>query len=119
MLYDLGLVDEGDHPHFVLAQERVGFPDFLDERAPFLGRNPAGFEVGDVDDLACGVSAPAFGLSPLYPLAPHLVAVPPVVADELEAFVRDVLGDAGDKVAWAQHLEIVPDLRVHPRAVNV
>ena len=38
-LDDVGIVDEGDDPHFVLAartQERVGFPDFLDEFAPLL-----------------------------------------------------------------------------------
>lgn len=54
---DLDLVDEGDDPHFILtvrAQQRIGFPDFLDEFAPLFGRNPAGVERGDVDDFALG-----------------------------------------------------------------
>jgi len=76
---DGGLVDEGDDAHllaqgatpsglsfgqaisatlrFVLAaraQEWVGFPDFLDEFAPLFGRNPAGLERGNVDNIALG-----------------------------------------------------------------
>ena len=40
-----------------------------------------------------------------FALAPHLVRVPTIVPDELEAFVRDVLGDGGDEVAGIEHLE--------------
>ena len=37
---------------------------------------------------------------------------------ELESFVRDVRGDAGDEVAGAKHFKIALDLGVHPRAVT-
>jgi len=99
------------------AQERVGFPDFLDEFAPLLGRDPAGLERGHINDLALG-RGHGFGVRLFEAQATHLVGVPAVVADELEAFVRDVLGDAGDEVARVEHLKIALDLRVHPRAVN-
>gem|GEM_PF-2329491 len=82
-----------------------------------LGRDPAGFERGNVDDITLG-HGHGFGVRLFEPLATHLVGVPAVVADELEAFVRDVLGDAGDEVARAEHFKIALDLRVHPRAVN-
>ena len=36
---------------------RVDFPDFLDEFEQLFGRNPAGLERGNVDDLA--LAAPA------------------------------------------------------------
>jgi len=113
-------VDEGHNSHFVLAvgaDQRVGFPDFLDELAPLFGRNPAGLERGNVDDIALG-RIHDFGIRLLEPLAAHLVGIPSVIAHELEAFVRDVLGDAGDEVARAEHFKIALDLRVHPRAVN-
>jgi hypothetical protein len=50
-LDDLGLVDEANHSHLVLAvwaQERIGFPNFLEEFAPLFGRNPAGLERGNL-----------------------------------------------------------------------
>ena len=117
---DGGFVDEGDDAHLVLAaraKERVGFPDFLDEFAPLFGRNPAGLERGDVVVIALG-RIHDFGLRLLEPLAAHLVGIPSVIAHELKAFVRDVLGDAGDEVARAEHFKIALDLRVHPGAVN-
>ena len=80
-------------------------------------RVQAGLERGDVDDIALG-RIHDFGLGLLEPLAAHLVGIPSVIAPELKAFVRDVLGDAGDEVARAEHFKIVLDLRVHPRAVN-
>jgi len=107
-LDDVGLVHEGDDPHLMLAmgaQERVGFPDFLDEFAPLLGRDPAELERGHIDDLALG-RGHGFGVRLFEAQATHLVGVPAVVADELEAFVRDVLGDAGDEVARAEHFKI-------------
>jgi hypothetical protein len=66
-----------------------GFPDFLDEFAPLLGRDLAGLERGDVDDLAIG-RGPGFEVSPLEPLAAHFIGTSPVIAHELEALARDV-----------------------------
>ena len=42
-----------------------------------------------------------------------LFASAPVVAQELEIVVRNVLGNRGDKVARGEELEVVPDLLVH------
>ena len=95
------LVDEGDNAHFARAdraEKRIGFPHLLDEFAPLGRGDSAGPLLGDVNDL-CGLLR-GFGLfgGPLTALAAHLVAVPPVVAEELEPLVRDVLGDSGDKI---------------------
>ena len=95
----------------------VGFPDFLDEFAPLLGRDPAELERGNGDDLVLG-RGHGFGVCLVEVLAAQLVRVPAVVADELKAFIRDVLGDAGDEVGRAEHFKIALDLRVHPRAGN-
>ena len=81
---------------------------------PFCG---SGLARGDVDDIALG-RGPGFGIRLLEPLSAHLIGIPVVVAHELEAFVRDVLGDAGDEVARAEPFKIALDLRVHPGAVN-
>jgi hypothetical protein len=37
---------------------------------------------------------------------PHLVGVPPIIPDKLEAFVRDVRGDRRDKLAGGEDLEV-------------
>ena len=58
------------------------------------------------------------GIRLLDALAAHLIGIPSVIAHELEAFVRDVLGYAGDEVVVAKHFKIELDLGVHPRAVN-
>ncbi len=67
---------------------------------------------GYVDDLYCVAGGGLFK-SLFVALAAHLVAVPPVVADKLEAFIGDVLGDGGDEITRAEDLEISLDLRVH------
>jgi hypothetical protein len=41
------------------------------------------------------------GIRLLEPLAAHLIGIPSVIAQELKAFVWDVLGDVGDEVAGA------------------
>ena len=69
---------------------RLGLPDLLDEFAPLFGRNPAGLERRDVDDLAL-VNVNGFGIRLLEPLPAHLVGIPCVIAHELEAFVWNVL----------------------------
>jgi len=117
---DRSLVDEGHDSHLLVAvgaQERVGFPDFLDEFAPPLGGNWAGLVCGDVHDLTFG-HLHGSGIRLLEPLAAHLIGIPSIIAHELEAFVRDGLDDAGDEVVGAKHLKIALDLGVHPRAVN-
>ena len=48
-------LESGLHRLFLVAlraEQWVGFPDFLDEFAPLFGRDPAGLERGNVDDLA-------------------------------------------------------------------
>jgi len=57
-------------------------------------------------------------LGQVEPQAAHLIGIPSVIEHELETFVRDVLGDAGDEVAGVKHFKIALDLGVHPRAVN-
>jgi len=76
-----------------------------------------GLYAEDVDDLAFG-HGHGSGIRLPEPLAAQLIGIPSVIANELEAFVRDVLGDAGDEVAGAKHFKIALDLGVHPRAVN-
>ncbi len=100
------------------ASERVRFPDLLDELAPLGRRDAAGLVFGDVEDLdslarGLGLLGGAF-----VALAAHLVAVPAVVADKLEALIRDVLGNGSDEVAGREHLEVALNLRVHAGAVD-
>ena len=73
-------------------------------------------DVNDLDHLTDGDLD--FFHRPLFPLPAHLVAVPTIVTDELEAFVGDVLGDGGDEVAGAEDLEVAVDLLVHAGAVD-
>ena len=42
---------------------------------------------------------------PLLSLPAHLVGVPPVVTDQLEVLVGDMLGDGGDEVGGAEDFE--------------
>ncbi len=51
-------------------------------------------------------------------LAAHLVGIPAVIADKLEAFVRDVLGDGGDELARGEDLEVALDLGVQAGMVD-
>lgn len=48
------------------------------------------------------------------PLTAHLVAVPAIIPDELEALVRDVLSDSGYEVARGEDFEVPSDLRIQP-----
>ena len=66
-----------------------------------------------MDDLAIG-RVHGSVIPPLEPLATHLIGIPSVIAHELEPFVQDVLGDAGDEVAGAKHFKIWLDLGVYP-----
>ena len=45
-------------------------------------------------------------------LAAHLITVPPVIPDQLEALVGDVLDDGGDEITGAEHLKITVCSRV-------
>jgi hypothetical protein len=51
-------------------------------------------------------------------LAAHLVAVPAVIPDELEALVRDVLGDGRYEVARTEDLEVALNLGVETGTVD-
>ena len=53
--------------------------------------------LGDIDDRRGVAGGLGHGGRLLTSLAAHLVGVPAVVADELEALVGDVLGDGGDE----------------------
>jgi hypothetical protein len=50
--------------------------------------------------------------------AAHLVAIPAVVADHLDALVRDMLGDGGQEVGGGEDLEVTVDLGIEPGAVD-
>jgi hypothetical protein len=50
--------------------------------------------------------------------APHLVAVPAIVADHLGALVRDMLRDRGQEVGGGEDLEVPVDLGVESGAVD-
>jgi len=104
----LTVVDKRDDAHFagaVRTQQGVGFPYLLDEFAPLGRRNPPRLVLGDVNDLHRVICGSSLLRGAFVALAPHLVRVPTIVPDELEAFVRDVLGDGGDEVAGIEHLE--------------
>ena len=117
----VALVDERNDAHLFLAlrtQERVGFPDLLDEFAPFRGRDAARLVFGDID----GLNGPARGGGlfggVFVPLAAHLVRIPSVVPDELKTLIRDVLGDGRYEVARTEDLEVALDLRVEAGTVD-
>ena len=92
-------VDQRNNPHLLLAfraEERIGFPNLLDELAPFLGRNAAGLVFGNVyhrRGLAVGLDC---GSRLLVPLAAHLIRVPPIIPDELVTAVEELVYDLGD-----------------------
>jgi len=71
--------------------------------------------IDDLDGLACG-----FGLfgGTHVTLAAHLVRIPTVVADKLEALVRDMLGYRRYEVAGGKDLEVAMDLLIHAGAVD-
>ena len=73
---------------------------------------------GNVDDLHDLTRCRGLFGGTLVALAAHLVRIPPVVTDKLEALVRDVLGDGGDEVAWRENLEVALYLRVELGAVD-
>ena len=85
---------------------------------PLSRGDTARFVFGDIDDLHG--PARGFGLfdGTFVALAAHLVGVPAIVAGELEALVRDVLGDGGDEVARTEDLEVALNLRVEAGAVD-
>lgn len=51
-------------------------------------------------------------------LAAHLVGVPPVIPDHLRTFIRNVLGDSGEKIRRREDLEVPVNFRVQTGAVN-
>jgi len=95
LLDHVPFVNEGHDPHFPLAvgaDEGIGFPYFLDEVPPFLGRDAAGLVFGHVDDLPRRASlhalfhlpGPVLLLGAFLSLATHIIGIPTVVAHELK-----------------------------------
>jgi hypothetical protein len=89
------VIDQGDNPHLPRTsrtQERIGFPHFLDEFAPF-GRWDAPWSILRNVDHLDALAGGGLGIlgRPLAPLSAHLVGVPPVVSDKLKTLVGDVL----------------------------
>lgn len=73
---------------------------------------------GYVDDLngterGCGIFSCVF-----VALAAHLVRVPSIIPDKLEALIRDVLGDGRYEVARTEDLEVALNLGVHAGVVD-
>jgi len=99
-------------PRAARAQERIGFPDLLNEPAPLGRGDTAGLVFGDVDDLNGLTRGRSLLGGTLHALATHLVGVPAVVADKLEALVRNMLRDGRDEVAGGEDLEVALSLRV-------
>jgi hypothetical protein len=63
-------------------------------------------------------SLPDGSPSLLAALAAHLIGVPAVVADKLEAFFGNMLSDGGDKVAGGEDFKVAADLGMHAGAVD-
>ena len=117
----LPAVDERHDTHLAGAlrtEQRIGFPDLLDELASFGRRDAARVVFGNVNDLHGLAGDRSLLHGTLVPLPPHLVGVPAVVADKLEALVGDVLGDLRDEVAGTEELEVALNLRVETGAVD-
>ena len=51
-------------------------------------------------------------------LPAHLVGVPPVIPDHLRTFIRNVLGDSGEKIRRSEDLEVPVNFRVQTGAVH-
>ena len=117
----VALVDEAHDTHLFLAlraEERIGFPYLLNEFAPLCRRDAPRLVFGNVNHrhgLTGGLDRSG-GL--FAPLAAHLVGIPAIIPDKLEALVRYVLGDGGDEVARGEDVEIALDLGVQPGMVD-
>ena len=99
--HDFPLVNDRNHPHGVLtlgADQRVGVPDLQEDVAPFFGGEFGGRRRGAGRAQGCGGLAAVLGAKAL---AAHFVGIPAVVTDHLRAFVRDVLGDGGERRSGA------------------
>ncbi len=73
---------------------------------------------GYVDDLNGLTRGRSLFDGTFHALAAHLVRIPAVVADKLEALVRNMLRDGRDEVAGGEDLEVALSLRVHGRAAH-
>ncbi len=121
-LFDDGaVVDERNNPHLVgttRTHQRIRLPHLFDEFAPLGRGDTARFVFGDIDDLHGPARGGGLFDGVFVALAAHLVAVPAVIPDELEALVWDVLGDGGDKVARGEHFKVTLNLGVLAGAVD-
>jgi len=113
---DEGDINDGDHPHRVLANgtaKRINVPHAQNQVAPALGGELHRRWWGD----ARAADHPLRRQAALAHTA-HFVGVPAVVADHLRPFVRDVLGDSGQKVSGGEDLEIAVDFGIEPGAAD-
>jgi hypothetical protein len=96
LLHHPRVVNDGDDPHWVLANgaaERVHVPDPQDQVAPPLGR-----QLHRRWRRKSGAAENQLRCQAPLAHAAHLVAVPPVVADHLSSLVGNVLSDGGQEV---------------------
>jgi len=119
-LDDLRVVDQRHDAHLVMTlrtQQRINFPNLLDQLSPRTRRNAPRLERRMLDDfnrcayfgatpLLCCCCGLARGLllcllCTLPALPAHLVGVPAVVTHHLKALIRNVLGDRRD-----EHLKV-------------
>ena len=103
-------LDEGDDLHLAAALgtlQRVDLVDPLDEHGPGLAARLAGwmprrvpaYRRGDIGGRRC-----RFGRLPPQPAG--LVRVPAVIADQMRALGRNVLGELGQEIQRREDLEI-------------
>ena len=113
------------------TQQRIDFPDLLDQLAPRSRRDAPRLEREMLDDFnrracerttllrrCCRRLVRDLFLRTLPALPAHLVGVPTVITHHLKALVWNVLRDRRDEVARAEHLKVALDLRIHSRAIE-
>ncbi len=121
LLDHLAVVNERNEFHLspaVGTNQRVNFPDLLDQLAPLLRRDARRVVLGHVDHVHAGdLGRAGFGLA-LGALAPGAIGVPTVVTHHLKAFVGNMLRDGGYELLGREDFEIALGLGVHPGAVD-
>ena len=116
------------------TQQRINFPDLLDQLAPRTRRDAPCLRRTMLDDfnrrarsrttlLLCCCRRVVRGCLLCLPwtlpaLTAHLVGVPAVVTHHLKALIRNVLRDCRDEIACAEHLKVALDLQIHSRAIE-
>jgi len=117
LLCYLRVIDDRDDAHdsaAFRAAQRVFVPDFANDIAPLFGKQFGWRRWRDT-----GFGHNKFWQQAALPDAPRFVAVLPVVADPLDAFVRDGLGDGGDEIGGGIDLKVAVDFGVEARTISV